>query len=357
MARQKFLRAAAITVLGAAALWVTVAYCLPVLLPFLIALLVARLAQPLAIRLETRLRFPTWAATFLCVSGVFALLAAVVWLLVRTVLVQLGTLAQELPGVLTSLGEPLSRLEQWLLQLCSRAPGKLGPALQEWVQSLLQKGSMLGERLSGMALRFMGGMVTGIPDVILFAVTAILSSFMLCARLPELRKWLKNKLPSHTQKQLADFARQLRGVLGGWLKAQLKLTGVTFGIVSIGLLILRVRYAFLLGGVIALIDALPVLGSGTILLPWGAVVLMQGDTRMGIGLVLLYAAAALTRTALEPRLLGRQLGLPPLLTLIALYSGFRLCGVAGMLLFPIGAIVLRQCYDLIEIAIHPKPQL
>ena len=354
MTGQKILRIALALILGVAVLWLAIAYCLPVLLPFGIGLLVARLAHPLAGRLQRGLHLPRWLATFLCVSGVFALLAAGVWLLVKTLLSQLGALAQALPGIMASLADPLARLEQWLLHLCGRAPGELGSALQGWMASLLQRGSMLGERLSGMALSMMGDVVAGLPDVLLFTVTAVLSSFMLCARLPELRRAVRRKLPLRWRTQLKTLSNQLKTVLNGWCKAQLKLLIVTFGIVTAGLMLMRLPYAILLGAVIALIDALPVFGSGTILLPWGAIVLLQGNTQRGLGLVLLYAVAALTRTTLEPRLLGRQLGLPPLLTLIALYSGFRLCGVLGMLLFPIGAILLRQCYDLVETAFQPR---
>jgi len=350
-------RIALTVVLGIVALWLAVAYCLPVLLPFGIGLFVARLAYPLAGRLQNGLHMPRWIATFLCVSGVFAILVTAVWLLVRSMFTQLGALAQELPSIFASLSEPLARLEQWLLQLCGKAPGKLGAALQQWLESLLQRGSMLGERLSAMALSFMGGVVTGLPDVLLFTVTAVLSSFMLCARLPELRRWLRNKLPIRWRKQLKELSQQFKTVLNGWCKAQLKLLAVTFAIVTIGLFLMHLPYAILLGAVIAIIDALPVLGAGTILLPWGAIVLLQGNTQRGLALVFLYAITALTRTALEPRLLGRQLGLPPLLTLIALYGGFRLCGVAGMLLFPIGAILLRQCYELVETAFQSHPQI
>lgn len=356
MTGQKILRAAALIVGGALALWALVAWFLPVGLPFLIGLVVAKLSYPLAGRLRSALHFPRWAATFLCVSGVFAMLSLGVWLLVKTVLSQLGALAKALPGLIASLGEPLARLEEGLLRLCARAPGNLGTVLRDWAEAFLARGAMLGERLSELLLRLMGGMVSGLPDALLFTVTAVLSSFMLCARLPELRKWLRGKLPLRARTQLRRFTRQMRSVLGGWLRAQLKLTAVSFGIITAGLWLMGYPYALVLGLLIALIDALPVLGSGTVLLPWGAVVLLQGDTQRGFGLVLLYAAAALSRTVLEPRLLGRQLGLPPLVTLIALYSGFRLCGFAGMLLFPIGAILLRQGYDLIETAVQQSPQ-
>ena len=92
------------------------------------------------------------------------------------------------------------------------------------------------------------------------------------------------------------------------------------------------------------IDALPVFGTGTVLLPWSLLEFIRGNARCGVGFLLLYAAAALTRQALEPRLLGGQIGLPPAVTLAALYVGYRVMGVAGMIVFPLLSVFCCQIY-------------
>ena len=112
--------------------------------------------------------------------------------------------------------------------------------------------------------------------------------------------------------------------------------------------LLRQRYALLLAALIAAVDALPVFGVGTVLLPWAAVALLRGETAAGLGLLLTYGAASLTRTALEPRFLGRQIGLSPLLTLASMYAGFRLYGILGMILLPVAVILAKQIYELAE---------
>ena len=102
------------------------------------------------------------------------------------------------------------------------------------------------------------------------------------------------------------------------------------------------------GALIAVVDALPVLGSGTVLLPWAAVSLLRGSGGLALGLTVTYAAAAFARSALEPRLLGRQIGLPPLLTLLSLYAGYRLFGLAGMILLPLAVLLAKQVWELAE---------
>ena len=121
--------------------------------------------------------------------------------------------------------------------------------------------------------------------------------------------------------------------------------GITFLILNAGLLLLRVRYPVLAALVITLVDALPVFGTGTILIPWALALFLRGETKTGIGLVILYGAAALSRQALEPRLVGKQVGLNPVLTLLALYTGYRLLGVGGMIVFPIAAMLFKQIWD------------
>ena len=117
---------------------------------------------------------------------------------------------------------------------------------------------------------------------------------------------------------------------------------ITFLVLTAGFLILGLDYPLLFGSTIALIDALPVLGSGAVLIPWSLLQFLGGNTFCGVGLLCVYGAAALIRAAMEPRLLGKQMGMNPLLTLLALYAGYRFFGIGGMIFFPMGAMFLKQ---------------
>ena len=112
---------------------------------------------------------------------------------------------------------------------------------------------------------------------------------------------------------------------------------IVWGIVSLGLFLLGVPRAVFWAALVAAVDAVPMLGTGLVLGPWAAVSFLQGDNLRGAGLLGIYGVAAMTRTVLEPRLVGRQLGLDPLVTLAALYLGFRLWGLPGLLLAPVVA--------------------
>lgn len=117
---------------------------------------------------------------------------------------------------------------------------------------------------------------------------------------------------------------------------------LTFAELSAGLLLLGIPNAILVAALIAVVDILPVLGTGTVVLPWAAFALLQGQHRLFIGLLVMYAVIALVRNILEPRLVSHQIGLHPLATLFFMYVGLQILGLAGMLLFPVLAMVSVQ---------------
>ena len=131
-----------------------------------------------------------------------------------------------------------------------------------------------------------------------------------------------------------------------YIKAYGILLLLTFALLLVGFWILRVEYAFLLAFLIALADLLPIIGVGTILIPWGIVMLLQKQFYLGFGLLLLYLVISLIRQVAEPKVLGKSLGLHPLLTLFATYVGFSLFGVLGMILAPVVALLVKRFLSL-----------
>ena len=141
------------------------------------------------------------------------------------------------------------------------------------------------------------------------------------------------------------MAKCLRSTFWKWLKAESILCLVTFCMLLIGFLYLRLDYALLTAVVVAVIDALPVLGTGTVLIPWSVFHLLLGSAPKGLALLALYAIILLVRSLLEPRLMAAQVGLPSLTALLAMYLGFCLFGVGGMLLLPVALLFVKQLQD------------
>ena len=177
------------------------------------------------------------------------------------------------------------------------------------------------------------------------ASSAVLSSFMLSGELPAIRTWLRKLARPEWLEKLQRLGGHVRTTLGGWLRAQLKLMGITFLILNVGLLVLRVRYPLLAALAITVVDALPVFGTGTVLVPWAAVECLLGAVPRGIALLALFAVISVVRSVLEPKLMAAQAGLPPLASLCAMYVGFCAMGVAGMVLAPMALMLVKQLRD------------
>ncbi len=312
--------------------WMSFRWLLPLVLPFLLGILLALTAEPAVGFLCRRLKLPRALGTGIGVAATLALLAAVLVLLTAALLRELAALAGAVPNLEQTVSQGLASLENFLSGLALRMPQGVQPILLQLVSSVFSGGNALVDKLAARLPGMATALFSHVPGSALTIGTGILSGFMVSARLPRIKQRL-GALKARFQKYL-PMLRQVKHSLLGWLKAQLTLSGLSFCIVGLGLLILGVPYAPLWALLIALVDAIPILGTGTILLPWTLIELIQGNRALALGLGGIYVAALLSRSVLEPRLLGKHLGIDPLMTLIALYIGYQLWGFGGMLLAP-----------------------
>ena len=322
--------------------WLGIRYLLPLFFPFLLGTGLALLAEPMVHFFCRRLRFPRSLAAGVGVTAAF-LGVAVLFLLACAFLVrELGILAGILPDLTETTRSGLTLLQSFLLGLVERLPQSIRPLLERNVSELFSGGSALLDRAFRYVLGLAGTILTQVPDSALSLGTGLISAFMISAKLPGLKKWILRHLPREKLRPLLQTVKRMKTAVGGWLLAQCKLAGMTLVLLAAGLLLLRIPYALLWALVVALVDAVPVLGTGTVLLPWSLILFLRGDTARSIGLLGLYAVISLTRSVLEPKLVGKELGLDPLVTLFALYAGYKLWGLGGMLLSPLLAVTAVQ---------------
>ena len=314
-------------------------YLLPYLTPFLAALVIALLAEPLVGFLAKRFRRSISAGIGVSATLVlsFALLSFVGALAVK----ELGVIANALPNMEDTARDGLEKAEQLLTNAANSAPEGMRPFLLRSVTKLFSQKSELFDHVGAKIPGMVTGFLTQIPTGAITVGTTLLASFMISSRLPTLRQRLRTKLPPVWHEKCLPALRRSRKVLGQWFKAQMQISGVIFLVVTVGFLFLKIPYAPLWAALVALVDAIPVLGTGTVLIPWGIISVLQGNQLLAIGLFCTYGAALLTRTSLEPKLVGRNLNLDPLTTLICLYLGFRIWGIWGMLTAPILAAAVK----------------
>ena len=318
--------------------YLAVRYLLPITIPFGIGALVALGAEP-AVRLGTnRLKLKRGPAAVVSVTFALLLTAGLITLLGAVLVKELGKLAGALPDVQSGT----QQLQDQLTSLADRSPDGIRPLARRTVDNLFENGDALMGQLSEKLPGFLTALVSGLGSSLLGIGTAILAAYLISMRLPHLQALGRAKLEQTGLSKYLPALQKFRSSLWGWLKAQGKLALITWGIVTVGFWLLKVSFAPVWAACVAIVDSIPILGTGAVLIPWSLLCFWEGNTLRGAGLLALYAVAATTRTVLEPKLVGKHLDLDPLTTLAALYAGFRLWGIPGLLLTPILASAAKS---------------
>ena len=323
-------------------IWLSVQFLLPLCLPFALGGALALAAEPMVSFLCSRWKLRRGAAAGIGVTAAFCLLTLLFLLMMALILREIALLMRILPNLEEAVDGGLTALSGWALDLAGRLPGGLGNWASRSVSDFFSGGTRLLEQAFRYALNLTGGILSQVPDGALIFGTAVISSYMISIRLPRIRRWLREKISGERIQKIWEAFRRVKSALFGWLKAQIKLMGLTWLILTMGLILLRIPYAPLWAAAVALVDAFPILGTGTVLLPWSLVCALQGDTARAVGLLGVYGIISLTRSVMEPKLLGDNMGLDPLVTLLALYAGYRLWGFGGMILAPVLAVTAVQ---------------
>ena len=326
-----------------AAVWVCFRWVLPWLAPFLLAAILAWLLEPPVRLLTQRCRLPRRLAAALCTLAAAALVVGGAALLLWRLWYELVQLAGRLPALLGNLSTLADQAEQWLYRLFVALPSDLREPARQAVEELVRSALALPGRLGKSGAAWAASALSALPSAGLFLFTLFLAAYFFSADRPGLRAVVR-QLPHRWQNRLSRWRQAAAQAAGGWLRAQGLLLLATFVQVTVGLLLLRVQPAVLLASLTALVDALPIFGSGTVLVPWGLWALMRGDLLRGLGLLFLYGLVTLVRSLLEPRLVGQRAGLPPLAALVSMYAGFQIFGILGLLAAPLAAVVVWQLW-------------
>ena len=339
-----FWKRTAVLIVGTIGVWFGVRFLLPVALPFLLGALLAIAAEPLVSLGERQLKLPRTAASGVGVSFSLLLLTGLLAVLGGVAVRQLGNLTRNLPDMEAAL----DTAKKVILSAADNAPERLRSLVQKTVRRTLEDGTAVMSGVTGKLPGALSAFLSSMGSGALGIGTGVVAAFLISARMPRLRRLAGEKMPRSWREKYLPALRRFRHCLWAWFKAQGKLALVTWGIVTAGFLLLGIGKAPLWAGLVALVDAVPVLGTGTVLIPWAIVHFLQGNTLQGVGLLAIYGVAAVTRTVLEPRVVGKQLGLDPLLTLMAMYAGFRFLGIPGLLVTPILASAVKSILTSVE---------
>ena len=308
--------------------------------PFVFALMAAAALNPAIRWLQRRLGWSRPLLTLLTLLLLFGLVGGALWLVGYTVAGELLSLAQNWDQILLRLEELVGELEQLAARLWAMLPVSLAGtgedlmgALVAWLQSTI------GPLLQGLAA-VVTNKAVALPSFLLALVIFLMALYFLTADYPYLRTWAVQ----HTSASVTRFFSQVKqtalAAFGGYLKAELMLSVGGFFILLIGFVLTRQSYGLLLALGLAVLDFIPIVGAGTVMVPWAVIALFTQDYVTAVNLMLIWGVIALFRRVMEPKFVGNQTGLSPILSLFSIYVGMKIAGVLGMILGPICTLVL-----------------
>lgn len=308
-------------------------YLLVLFLPFLIAWGLAFVVRAPALALAKKIHIPPRALRLIMVGAlsfsVVFLFFFLMWKLILQGWRLLGVLGEnrEMLAVFERVMNPRGSLVRLL-------PSGIAEVLSEALSGALSS-------LSSAFASFAGHFVASVPRVFLFILVLLIASVYFALDLEKINSFVKSKLPQKTIRTLQRLKNGIFGVGIKYAKAYFVITLITLGIILSGLLLLGVEYALFISVIISLLDILPVIGIGTVLVPWGVFQIFFGSRALGIGLIILFLLAEFVRQLAEPKILGKHLGLHPIISLALLYGSYSIFGLVGILIIPIAVVTVN----------------
>lgn len=313
--------------------------------PFLIAFLIAAMVEPIVrwVAKHTKLQRKTSAIIVLIVVSAI-IIGLIVWG-VTSLVSEASNLLQALNGYTEKI---YNYIQGWIGSIDFskfKLSEQVSNILQNSTQDLLSVVSNWLKNILNAILQS----INKIPAIGVYIVVTLLATYFICADRLYILDQVEHHFPKTWVRRLTLHLRDLLSSLGSYLKAEAILVIIAFFQVLIGLFILQymgmnVQYPLLAAIGIGFVDALPILGSGSVIVPWAIISALNGDIKLAIGLMIILAVLSVVRQFLEPKIVSKQIGIHPIFTLIAMYTGFQIIGIIGLLIGPIAIIILKNIY-------------
>ena len=311
-------------------------------MPFVVGWILALLANPLVRFLERRVKLVRRHGSMLIIIAALAIVIGLFYGAGLLVYREMGSFLADAPEIYQSVIAEIGDALQNGRKLAEYFPQNLQPPLLAFSDDLDGLFGKLVSRAAEPTVQIAGHVAKSIPNLLVNMVIIILSSYLFLADRESIMRWLKEHLPAFVFRYIEYMKRDAKGLIGGYFLAQFRIMCVVALILAAGFLVLGVRYGVLLAFLTAILDFLPIFGTGTVLFPWAVVKLFAGEYAYATGLILLYILTQVVRQIIQPKIVGESMGLPPLMTLFLLYLGFKLRGLTGMILaVPVGLVFIN----------------
>lgn len=313
-----------------------------IFMPFVLAYAVSLFANNLADALQSRFRLPRSISAILVIFLTVGVIGGIVGGVIWKVIEEIKQLYENFPSVYANIQSSWNKISDNLSYIFEQLPYNV----QQSVNSLHEQfmDGLASVVKDTQVFKTAGDIAKRLPSILVSVITFILSLYFMISDSKQVNEFLKRHVPKNVQERVSQLKTEIKKYMGGYLRAQMIMMGISFVILIIGLLILRVDYALIIAIAIAIFDALPFFGSGAVLIPWAIVSFLSGSTSTGVTLLIIYLSVLLMRQLIEPKIVGKSIGMHPLLTLMSMYAGYRVFSIGGLILGPLTLTLIISFY-------------
>lgn len=342
-ANQKNIEKICIVFLFLAGLFLFFEFLFPFIAPFFFGWILSLLFHPLVTFLNKKWKLPRSIGSLFSILLLLGFLSSVVAGSVYRIAEEAKLFYAQLPSYMALVQNLISQVHLWIQNSLELLPDNIQLFFQEqsndfW--SILTSILTTGKGNGGL------NWMLAIPNTLMVWLVSLLASFFFTKDHEEIYSFVGRHVPPKIKNTYCTLRQNMGEAFLGYVKTQFILMIITFFICLIGLFLLKSPYSLLLSVIISIIDALPFFGSGFILWPMAFIQLLTGDLFLALGYLILYLSATLLRQILQPKVLGTQIGLPPLVTLFSMYIGLKAMGVLGMIVGPILAVLIKAGFQI-----------
>lgn len=314
--------------------------------PFVIAFAVAFVLKPVINRLHIITKIRRSFVAIFCVAAFYIVSVLLLSLAGFQIFLLTKNIFYMLPDFYTAEVEPQLILFLERLQV---AIINIDPALDTVINDfIVQFSSNIGSSISALSvtvLTKLSGAIAKAPSLLVKTMISVIASFFIAVDYYEITYFIAKQLNLAQRQLLYEVEEYAKSAVFKYIKSYSLIVSITFSELFVGLFLLGVKKAWLIALLIAIFDILPILGTGGILIPWSIISVVTGDTAFGIGIIMLYLIITVIRNTIEPKIIGKQVGLHPVATLLAMFIGTKLFGVFGLFLLPVSLAIIKQLND------------
>lgn len=318
-------------------------YALPLFMPFCLALLCALIVQPAIRFLHKKLKIGKKISGIIALIIFYIIVFGALFGIALRAVKGVVDMVEMLPGFYTTTIEPALR---GVTDRLNHIADDFDPSVQAFINTAVpQLISSIGSAVSGLATTVVGwvsGIAAKFPALIVSFFMFLIGSIFITLDYDRIALFLYKHLPEKSMKVVSGIKNHFFTVILKYGLSYLLIMLITFAELSIGLLIIGVKQWVLIGALIAVLDIFPIVGSGTVLIPWCIISFVLGDTSMGLSLMVLYILITAIRQLIEPKIIGQHVGLHPIVTLMSMYVGSKLFGVLGLFGLPISIVIAKD---------------